>query len=347
MARIEMRDCYFRAVDGHSNTAAVDKTTPVSGDSNIDIDTLGTSGIIPVSCRFTVVGSDQTYRVTAQDGGTVATVTFTGAVSGNITLKVGSNPTTANILYSANAAAVKAAIVTAGGVLASEVTVLQSSGLWTITLSGRYGKTQTDIVATGVSLMDVTPTAVVPVVAYTSTGGITRNITFTPPFNTANGIPADDAVITFTGRTVEAKIGDGNFQYTENTENEYLDDRGMLDTVREGKQVPMDVNMDFVWDFITGYTDSGNPTFEDAIKNRGEAADWISSSNDPCEKYAVDLEVDHIPPCANEQGERFIFPDFRKDKLTHDMGKSQVNATGRCNAVEPIIERYTQPAKAV
>lgn len=334
MARIEMRDCIFRVVDGHSNTAAVNKTTPLTGDTDINVDSLAPDSILPASARFTVVGSTRHYRITSQKAGTVATVTFTGASAGNITLKIGLHSTSANILFSATAAQVKAAIV-ATGVASADVTVVQSAGLWTLTFAGSLNKVATTVVATDVSLVGGSS-----VVAYTHTGGTTWNISFSPAFATADGVPVDDAVITIGGRTVEVKVGDGNFQYTESKEFTYEDDRGNLDTVREGKQIPMDVTFDFVWDFITGYTDSDNPTVEDAIKQKGEASDWISTSDDLCEPYCVDIEVDHVPPCSDQLGELFTFPAYRRDKLTHDMSKSQVSATGRCNAVEPIIARY-------
>jgi len=129
--------------------------------------------------------------------------------------------------------------------------------------------------------------------------------------------------------------------YTENSEYEYELDRGQLDTVREGNQVPMDVNLDFVYEFVT--TGTGEAiTPMDAIKGRGGAAEWVSSSADPCEPYAVDVDVEHIPPCGGADMEISIFPDFRADSKEFDLGEATVSVSGRCNAVEPTISRVSQ-----
>jgi len=142
---------------------------------------------------------------------------------------------------------------------------------------------------------------------------------------------------------IEIKIGEGNFTYTENYEREYNLDRGRLDEVRNGDEQPMDVVFDFVWDYIEGTTGTGCvPTVEDALKRRGCAADWISTDDDQCAPYAVDIVIDNNPDCVTDvQDSREIltFPDFRVDTLAHDADAGSVSATGRCNAIEPLSER--------
>ena len=171
----------------------------------------------------------------------------------------------------------------------------------------------------------------------TSTSGSpTTSITFSPALT---GTVADDAVITFRGRALEVKIGEGNITYTENREMEYILNKGNLDTVREGDQQPVDVSMDFVWEFITAVAASGVPTIEDVLKNRGEASGWTTSSSDTCEPYAVDIEIEHIPTCSTEQREITTLHDFRYESLEHDPDEATVSASGRCNVVEPTVTR--------
>ena len=163
----------------------------------------------------------------------------------------------------------------------------------------------------------------------------TTSITFTPVL--AAGV-ADDAVITFLPQQIEVKIGDGNLTYTENVNNEYLLDRGDLDTVREGDQVPMDVTMDFVYEFVrTGTNEAITPV--DAIKGINGASEWVSSSDDECEPYAVDIEVEHNPPCGSAETETSLFPDFRRDSLDFDLSAATISCKGRCNATQPTITR--------
>ena len=168
------------------------------------------------------------------------------------------------------------------------------------------------------------------------TGGPTTSITFSPALGP--GTYADDGVLTFSSQELAIKIGDGSLNYSEKTENEYLLDRGLLDTVRDGDEQPMEVNLEFVYEHITtGTSESIAPM--DALKRKGAASEWVSSSADLCEPYAVDLVVTHTPPCGTSQKEVTIFPDFRSESRDVDFGEAKISISGKCNATEPITER--------
>ncbi len=145
--------------------------------------------------------------------------------------------------------------------------------------------------------------------------------------------------VTFTGRTLEVKVGEGNLTYSETKNREYIKDRGSLDTVRNADDEPMEVNFDFTWEFLTAVTGSGIPTIEEVLKKTGEASAWETTSADPCEPYCVDVEVHYDPGCGGDNTEWIVFPDFRYEKLDHDLGEAQVACSGKCNAVEPTITR--------
>jgi hypothetical protein len=167
----------------------------------------------------------------------------------------------------------------------------------------------------------------------------TTNIVFTPALGA--GTYVNDGVVTFAPIELEIKIGDGNLTYTESSEYEYDLDRGVLDTVRAGDQVPMDVNLDFVYEYIsTGTGEEISPM--DALKQIGGASEWRSSSSDPCEPYSVDVEVVHTPICTTQEIETTLFPDFRSESREPDFGGASVAVSGRCNAVQPIINRTAQ-----
>jgi len=100
---------------------------------------------------------------------------------------------------------------------------------------------------------------------------------------------------------IEVKIGTGNLTYTERQTVEYILNRGLIDEVRLGDQVPMDVSMQFTWLYVqpgSGQTGGQVITIEDAIKGKGSAASWDSSDADPCRPYAVDIEITLDPSCA-------------------------------------------------
>lgn len=167
-------------------------------------------------------------------------------------------------------------------------------------------------------------------------GNPNTSITFTPALD---GTVADDAVITVTGRTLEINVGDGNVTFSEKKEYNYDLNRGNLDTVREGNQIPMDVSMNFVYDFLKSASGDTVPTPEEALKQTGLASTWVSSSSDACEPYAVDIEIEHTPTCTGTDKERVVLPDFRQESLDHDPREATVSATGRCNAIQATLTR--------
>jgi len=165
---------------------------------------------------------------------------------------------------------------------------------------------------------------------------VTTNIVFSPELGA--GAYVDGGVVTFQPIELEIKIGDGNVTYTENNEYEYDLDRGVLDTVRAGDQVPMDVSLDFVYEYITtGTSEATSPM--DALKQIGGAAEWRSSSADPCEPYSVDVLITHTPICTTQESETTLFPDFRSESREADLGEASVSVSGRCNATQPTMNR--------
>lgn len=167
----------------------------------------------------------------------------------------------------------------------------------------------------------------------------TTNIEFLPVLGA--GTYLDGAVVTFYPQQLEIKVGDGNITYTEHRNYEYMLDRGDLDTVREGDEVPLDVKLDCTYEHITtGTSETISPI--DALKGIGGAAEWVSSSDDPCEPYAIDIEVEHVPPCGGAQKELTLFPDFRAETKEVNFKEATISLTGKCNVIEPDVTREDQ-----
>jgi hypothetical protein len=100
--------------------------------------------------------------------------------------------------------------------------------------------------------------------------------------------------------------------------------------VKEGNEVPVEVSLEFVYEHVTTGT-SEDITPVDAIKQVGSAVDWISSSTDQCEPYAVDLIVQHDVPCGTTQDETLTFSDFRWESLDFDLSAATISVSGKCN----------------
>lgn len=345
MARIELRHATIRLVDGYSNTAAVNQptTAPAVNDTTLTIDTLGTSEIIPVSARFTVVGSGDVYTITVSDANAVLTIDLGGATGGTFTITVAGQVTSA-LNYNDSVSTILTAVEALSTVASGDFTFTGAgtSGdpyILKATATGAYANTAVVLSGDLASLTGATGESA----TQTYAGGVTHDITFTPAIKTSN-VPVDDAVITITGRTLEVKVGEGNMTYTENKEFNYDLDRGNLDTVREGDQQPVDWTLDFTWEFITSISGATTPTFEEAMKQTGAAASWVSSSNDICEPYAVDIEIEHVPNCSTDQIETTTIPDARYESLEHDIDAATVSAAGRSNSTQAIHARRAQIA---
>lgn len=148
------------------------------------------------------------------------------------------------------------------------------------------------------------------------------------------------------GGSVEmlVKIGDGNITYSEKKTMEYMLDRGALDAVREGDDIPVDVAFDFTWEYIIGQGTSGQTgSVEDFLKGQNAYASNVSSDSDACNPFAVTIEIDYMPnPYSCGDKETIVLADFRYESLDHDVSNASVSCAGRCNITQAAITRATQ-----
>jgi hypothetical protein len=137
---------------------------------------------------------------------------------------------------------------------------------------------------------------------------------------------------------VEIKIGEGQMRYTEKKTRIYRKDRGLLDEVVNGDEEPMDVVFDLQWEYIKA-SSGGTPTIEDALKQRGEASAWVSTDDDLCAPYCVDIELHNAVPCGDDEDEVILLEHFRWEQLDHDLRGATIACTGKCNKVEATVTR--------
>lgn len=332
MARKELRHCTVRVQDGFAGSALVDDSSIMAGDTVIGIDTLDLiqdRTVVPVGAHFTFENIDTVFVVTAQDSNKVITATFT-ADDGTWKITIGGMDTDP-LDHDANLAAVQAAVDDVVG--AGEILVTGSVGAWSFEFLDGASPTFT---ATSIDL-ELSSAPVTITNATLHALGTTWKITFSPAL-VMGSTPSNNDDIIFQPRWIDIKIGDGDAKWTEKNEYNYDLDRGDLDTVREGNQVPMDLSLAFVFEHVKSGTGEAITPME-AIKGVGAASDWTSSAEDLCEPYAVDIVIIDNPPCGNAAKETFLFPDFRSESREGSFKDATVNVTGRCNAVEPVVTR--------
>lgn len=281
----------------------------------------GFTGIIPIGAVVTIGADPGSHIVTAHSEtlGNTTSITFTVAIAG-------------------------------GGVSDDDVITYTFTGVGAVNTLGNY--------APGVSTMTVdTIVGIIPlgstftlasdvdgtvysVTSVTNTLSNTTSITFTP---TLVETATDEEVITFGGRRLKMKVGDGTMTYDEKRIVEYKKDRGILDTVRLGDQEPIDVKLDVRWEFLRSDASdpvtSSIPSPEEILKRTGAAASWTSSSADPCEPFAINLYVVYTPLCPNVKKETILLKDFRYEALNHDFKQGMLSCSGKCNVQDAIVTR--------
>lgn len=149
-----------------------------------------------------------------------------------------------------------------------------------------------------------------------------------------------------TPNTLLVKIGEGNMTYSEKRNMEYMLNRGVLDDVREGDEIPVDVSFDYVWQYIIG-NGSAEVSVEDFLKRTNGASAYISSDPDACRPYAVDITIEYMPnPYSCGDKETITLADFRYEGLDHDVSNASCSCSGRCNITKASIERAAQSSTA-
>lgn len=208
-----------------------------------------------------------------------------------------------------------------------------TAGSSTITVDGFVGA-----VETGIVLKFAGHETEYTVTDHTETVSDTTEIVIDPVLTDAI---VDDEVITTGPHRLEVTIGEGNITFSEKRNIEYKRNRGKLNTVRKGDEEPMDVRIDFEWEFLKSST-GDPPTIEEALKRQGNASTWVSSSADTCEPFAVNIRIRYAPECSGEQvqGEDIVLPDYRYTEIAHDASAGTLSTSGQCNAEEAIKTRF-------
>jgi hypothetical protein len=312
MPVIDLKNTTIYFEDGTSKAGLVNNATKTGAVNNAlgyaagatTIIVDGFTGAVQVGAQLTI-NAVTGYRVTAhsETTGNTTSITFTPGLTGSV----------------ADDAVVSS---TGFAIGATRVVVDGFTGVLPVGARVRIGATDKYVIG-----------------STTESGGNTIVINFTPALV---AVVADNAGVDVFGVFLQIKVGDGTITWSEKKPREYKKDRGKLDQVRDGDEEPIDVTINLMYEELTA--SSGNPpTPEDVLKQRGEAADWVSTeTDDPCAPFAINVRLDHQPPnCTSVQAERVVLPRFRYESLDHNPKDGMINCQGKCNATEAEVTRYT------
>ena len=148
---------------------------------------------------------------------------------------------------------------------------------------------------------------------------------------------------TGTPEELAIKFDEGNLTFDVTKNREYVKDRGVLDSVRDGDQEPMSVAFQGRFNAIKAST--GNDITVMEFLNNTNAETTLVSVGQVCDPFAVDivLTFDHsdcVPGVGNVvQDEEIVFEEFRFEGIGGDFKAGQISVTGKCNRVLPVATR--------
>lgn len=140
-------------------------------------------------------------------------------------------------------------------------------------------------------------------------------------------------------KVLEVKIGEGNLTYSEKRPVEFKRNRGALDTVKNADEEPIDVSLDATWEWLSSESGASTPTIEEALKKIGAASAWLTTADDTCQPYCVDIEVWNAAGCAVAEDELIVLEEFYYENLDHDLREGTIACSGRCNRTEASLRR--------
>lgn len=138
--------------------------------------------------------------------------------------------------------------------------------------------------------------------------------------------------------TLEFKIGDGGLSFRLRRNIEFKKNRGRLDLVKIGDEIPVEVTFDVILEDIKSV--SGDPVTPYEFLTQRYAASGYTTVGQTCEPYAIDIAIvnDHNN-CGDEEDETITLPEFRVDKIDGGIKDAVLKVTGRCNAALATVVR--------
>ncbi len=145
---------------------------------------------------------------------------------------------------------------------------------------------------------------------------------------------------TGTPNSITVVVGEGNVTWSVKNPMEYRKDRGALGSVRAADEEPVEVTIEAEFDFVIS-DGAEEVTVTEALTKTGAASAWVTTSDDACEPYCVDIVIEFEPDCDDgTKAERITFPNFRPDNRDYDVGSGQISIPGKCNVTDITAERY-------
>jgi len=143
-----------------------------------------------------------------------------------------------------------------------------------------------------------------------------------------------------TPEELEIKVDDGNLQWTEKRTIDVKLDRGELDYLEEGDDVPCELTLDCRFAAVTS-SSGDDVTPIEFLKKQG-AASTFKSTAALCAADAINIEVTVSHECGTSiEDEIITFSDFTYENIGGNFKDGTLNISGKCNSKGPTSIRTT------
>jgi hypothetical protein len=140
---------------------------------------------------------------------------------------------------------------------------------------------------------------------------------------------------------LELKMDEGNLQFTHGRNIEVQLDRGIVDYLKEGDEVPLEVQFEGRFSAIRSSSGDDVTPYE-FLTGTGRGTTIVSTSG-VCEARACDIvvEVDHSGCGTTVVSESILFEDFTYEKIDGNFKDGTLSFSGKCKVLHPVGTRTT------
>jgi hypothetical protein len=143
-----------------------------------------------------------------------------------------------------------------------------------------------------------------------------------------------------TPEELEIKIDDGNLSWTETRTIDVKLDRGELDYLEEGDDVPCELTLDCRFSAVKS-SSGDDVTPIEFLKKTGGASAYKSTAA-LCAADAIDVEVEVAHDCGTTiEDEIITFAQFTYEKIGGNFKDGTLSISGKCNVKGPTSIRTT------
>lgn len=134
------------------------------------------------------------------------------------------------------------------------------------------------------------------------------------------------------GNSITLTIEEGDLSVTETRNVNVIMDRGGMQGVRKGDDVPIEWSLSLKFTEAIKQTAASDPSVREAVLGVGAAAAWVSTTNNQSDVFTFDLDWTVTTPKAADSDERVSLEDawIESVAISEDAEANKIELSGKC-----------------